>query len=202
MSELPRSGWTGLPPWIRGLTILGIAAAGLSVPGYFLFRDDYIARNERAASAALKILALAQADFRGNDRDGNRIQDFWTGDVAGLLATPGGPLFDPAIVAADALPLLPRVPVPYHGYYFQVMRTDASGFPYQVDTGGVGSNGRKLWNYSRFAMTAYPEKVGVTGRHTFIVNEGNTIYKEDNGGRPRLAWPPEEEGEPAFGDPD
>ena len=29
-------------------------------------------------------MASAEADFRANDRDGNRIQDFWTGDVAQL----------------------------------------------------------------------------------------------------------------------
>ncbi len=32
----------------------------------------------------MKTLSAAAEDFRGNDRDGNRIQDFWTADVSGL----------------------------------------------------------------------------------------------------------------------
>ena len=42
------------------------------------------AANERNASTSLKTVVTANHDFRANDRDGNRIVDFWTGDVAGL----------------------------------------------------------------------------------------------------------------------
>jgi uncharacterized membrane protein YkoI len=40
--------------------------------------------NERAAVVSLKVITVAEADFRSNDRDGNRVSDFWTADVFGL----------------------------------------------------------------------------------------------------------------------
>jgi len=42
------------------------------------------AQNERGAVAMMKMLATAQADFRGNDRDNDRVQNFWVYDVSGL----------------------------------------------------------------------------------------------------------------------
>src|SRR5262245_13087601 len=33
---------------------------------------------------SLRELSMAEADFRGCDRDGNHVYDFWTFDVAGL----------------------------------------------------------------------------------------------------------------------
>jgi uncharacterized membrane protein YkoI len=40
--------------------------------------------NERSAVSGLKQITTAEADFRSNDRDGNRVMDFWTADVFGL----------------------------------------------------------------------------------------------------------------------
>ena len=37
-----------------------------------------------AEAKSLKTLATAEADFRSNDRDGNKISDYWTASVAGL----------------------------------------------------------------------------------------------------------------------
>ncbi len=45
--------------------------------------------NERSAVASLKTITTAQADFRSNDRDGNRVMDFWTADVFGLYGMIG-----------------------------------------------------------------------------------------------------------------
>ncbi len=53
----------------------------LVVPAARIGRHNNIERN---ASACLKVLATAEIDFRANDRDGNRINDFWTYDVKGL----------------------------------------------------------------------------------------------------------------------
>lgn len=157
------SGWQRLPSWLRGLAILGGAAALLAWPFHRLFVNDGLARNEQAAQAALKRISGAQADFRGNDRDRNFIQDYWTRDVSGLfyVSVDGRPiqLIDPEIAAADALPALPRLQpaVPYHGYYFRALR---------------------LEDAARFAVRAYPAEPGVTGRYTFTIDEGNTIVQE------------------------
>jgi len=40
--------------------------------------------NERAAVISLKVITVAEADFRSNDRDGNRVSDFWTADLFAL----------------------------------------------------------------------------------------------------------------------
>jgi prepilin-type N-terminal cleavage/methylation domain-containing protein len=68
------------------IAIIAIIAA-IAIPGLLQAQR---ASNERNASASLKTIATAQADFRANDRDSNRVQDFWTYDVAGLyMLAPG-----------------------------------------------------------------------------------------------------------------
>ncbi len=163
------------------------------------------ASNEAAASASLKTLASAEADFRANDRDQNRVNDFWTGDVASLftLKPPGNlppiQLIDPALAAADGAPLddkttaqlLGSGPAPRSGYWFRMMTTDRSSEkpePYGMDTGGTPNLG-KVYNLGRFGVCAYPEEYGVSGTLTFILNEGNTIFSKDIGGEPLLEWP-------------
>lgn len=197
-AERPPRGWKRIPRWIRALVVLGLLSV-LLWPAYAMRRESALAANERAASAALKELASAQADFRGNDRDGNRLQDFWTGDVAGLCTLKAGgrplALIDPGIAAADAAPLVPGIakPMPWRGYYFVAMRLDDQGLPYRQDTQGAGTKGAKDRNHAKFAFSAYPAVYGSSGRHTFNVNEGNTIFKEDLQGKPRTVWPRDEE---------
>ena len=162
------------------------------------------ASSERNASASLKTLATAQADFRANDRDNNKINDFWTGDVAGLytLVPAGGKdaikLIEVSVAGADAAPLNDGADVlkfvqlaPKAGYHFRAMTTDNSSGtpePYGVDTQGDKSRG-KVYNASRFGFCVYPAEYGVTGTRTFIINEGNTIFARDTEGEPVLEWP-------------
>ncbi len=159
--------------------------------------------NERNASTTLKTLSYAEADFRANDRDSNQVNDFWTGDVAGLYnVRPNGGTHTPeiklillAIAEADARPLKPLVasPVPYHGYYFIALdedgsMPDAKDRPYKKDTGGTPPMG-KVHNESKFGFCAYPAEYGVTGRYTFIINENNTIFRSDTTGKPVTRFP-------------
>lgn len=182
-----------------------LAAAGVAVfaVGNLLYhswyRQEVRARNERSASSTLKTLATAEADFRANDRDGNRVADFWTGDVAGLwsILDPSGKplaLIDRRIAEADATPVarIAPKPVPWNGYYFAVLRVDNSTgppVPYQVDTDG---SGRKVRNTSGFGFCAYPAEYGKTGKWTFIINENNTVFRLDTNGRPPTEWPRDE----------
>lgn len=160
------------------------------------------AGDERMASACLKTLATAQADFRSNDRDNNRVNDFWTGDVASLYAlVPAGgtepiKLIELSVAAADGAPLEEGAAIekfaerqPKAGYHFRMMLKDNSGGTpqeYQQDTDGKGAKTR---NTSRFGICAYPAEYGVTGTRTYILNEGNTIFCKDTGGEPVLEWP-------------
>lgn len=96
------------------VAIIAIIAA-IAIPGLLAAQR---ASNERNASASLKTFNTAQADFRANDRDNNRMLDFWTGDVFGLYgvypassdgtliangpsATTCAKLIEPSIASAD-----------------------------------------------------------------------------------------------------
>ncbi|HEX7898580.1 MAG TPA: DUF2950 family protein [Planctomycetota bacterium] len=155
-----------------------------------------MAENERFACRALKTLTSASADFRGNDRDNNKIQDFWTGDVASLyyLTPVGGgdsiQLIEKAV--ADADPSRPGA-MPYHGYWFAAMEKDEIGAPYGQDTKGDKTAGQTNRNHSKIGFCAYPAEYGYTGRYCFYINEGNTVFTVDAQGKPLLKWPTDEE---------
>jgi DUF2950 family protein len=72
---------------------------------------------------------------------------------------------------------------PYHGYFFRVLKEqgpDAPGgeHPYVIGKAMIGG----------FALVAWPATYGVTGVHTFIVNQGGVVYEKDRG--TRSATPP------------
>jgi hypothetical protein len=178
--------------------VAAVVLAGGVFMGWQYFERRTLEENERMAPAALKTLSAANADFRSNDRDGNGINDFWTGDVAGLysLGAPVGPgrsesirLIPPEIARADAAH--PGA-VPHHGYFFVAMQTDENGIPYRQVTGprpGI----KPERNLSKFAFCAYPAEYGRTGRFTFIIDEGNRRFKIDTAGKPVLKWPTDDE---------
>ena len=155
-----------------------------------------LAANERSASASLKTLATAEADFKANDRDGNGLKDFWVGDVSGLYRynTTNNreiKLIEKTLADADAAPLknqnlaaLKRdQPLPKTGYLFAVL-------PKYVDkekTENYHSGGFRHGN--RFGFAAYPAEYGKSGRYTFIINETNTVWKKDLGGKPPEMFP-------------
>jgi prepilin-type N-terminal cleavage/methylation domain-containing protein len=64
------------------IAIIAVIAA-VAIPGLLAAQR---AAGERNASASLKTLATAEADFRSNDRDGNLVNDYWTADVHALYA--------------------------------------------------------------------------------------------------------------------
>ncbi len=119
--------------WRIGL--LGAAVVGgLSAWIWIFLAESRRDSNERNACVSLKTLATAEADFRANDRDGNRIQDFWTGDVAELYHLGAAKLIETSIAEADAKPLRKGAPapVPCAGYYFIAMEVDEDGQGYVV----------------------------------------------------------------------
>ena len=164
-----------------------------------------IAANERNASATLKTLVTAQADFRANDRDNNRVNDFWVADVSGLyrIDVDGAiRLIEQAAATADARPAVPLgkagalsgvpkehaskfallglgKPTPKTDYWFVAIETyeDENGAAVKYNEG----NGR---NTSRFGLCAYPAEYGDRGHFTFIISEENEMWKKDTGGKP------------------
>ena len=168
--------------------------------------------NDRNASATLRTLATAEADFRANDRDANRVNDFWVADVSGLYRIDAGGsirLIEQADALADAKPCVPLdkegllpgaakehasklvamgKPAPKAGYWFAVIEK------YQAEKGAEkgaeirynDGNGRSS---AKFGLCAYPAEYGKTGKRTFILNEENSVWAKDTGGKPPDVFP-------------
>ena len=155
------------------------------------------ASNERFASACLKAIAAAQADFRANDRDGNRVNDFWVADIGGLYRVEAGvsiKLIEMNMAKADAKPCVATdkagalpdgtkltalgPPAPISGYWFVAVEkaVDEKGVAVRYDAG----QGRAS---SSFGVCAYPAEYGKGGRRTFILNEANVVWAKDLAGK-------------------
>jgi prepilin-type N-terminal cleavage/methylation domain-containing protein len=81
------------------IAIIAVIAA-IAIPGLLAAQRS---SNERNASTSLKTITTAEADFRSNDRDGNRSMDFWTADVYalyGMIGITGSSTAAPADSAA------------------------------------------------------------------------------------------------------
>jgi hypothetical protein len=67
-------------------------------------------------------------------------------------------------------------PVPYHGYYYKILKGQGAGAP-----GGAYKyviNGHMVAGY---ALVAWPAEYGVSGVMTFIVSRTGTVYQKDLG---------------------
>ncbi len=178
---------------------VGVLCAAIAIPGLL---SSQRASNERQASTMLKTFTSAEAEFRANDRDHNKVPDFWTGDVSGLyLVKPadGGPelrLIELDAADADAKPLFPLSPKsgPRQGYRYQALDQDDSvaggkGI-YRVDT---DHSGRKVHNLGAFGFTAFPSGSGFgAGKYHFMVNENGTVFRW-RFAQARTNWPSDEE---------
>jgi hypothetical protein len=94
---------------------------------------------------------------------------YWEGDHDGLV---------PKSFAAAAAAMFAegRKPVPYHGYYFHILKAqgpDAEGGTADYVVKGAMIGG--------FALVAFPAEYSVSGILTFIVNQRGTVYSKDLG---------------------
>ena len=64
----------------------------------------------------------------------------------------------------------------YHGYYFRILKSQGPDAP-----GGQHNYVTKDSMIGGFALVAWPAEYGVTGIHTFIVNQDGIIYERDLG---------------------
>jgi hypothetical protein len=180
---------TGKPYALLIIPVLLMTLAGAGALLWWLpqRRLERIWANERSAETSLKTISTAEADFRANDRDANGVNDFWTGDVAGLYRYG---LIERSVAEADACPLFPLVPkpVPKAGYFYIALDFDESVTPpepFRQDTDGKAG---KVHHMKGFAFLAYPADPS-DGKHMFIVNENNTVlHTLADSARPR-SWP-------------
>ncbi len=140
-----------------------------------LLTSGFEARN---AASSLKTISSAQADFRANDRDGNKINYFWRADIAGLYAAKGPDgqplkLIELSVASADDRPVTDLKPYaekgPRAGYWFRALRyADESK---EIDAAG------------RFAACAYPASP-TPGSFMFLITENNIVYRKPYEGTP------------------
>jgi prepilin-type N-terminal cleavage/methylation domain-containing protein len=191
---------------IELMIVIAIIAtlASIAIPGLL---TSIRASNERSASASLKTLCSAETDFKSNDRDDNRVQDYWTRDVSGLYcltsaAAPGNAdaaikLIDLSVAGADCNPAAATeaganirhisqftTQSPKAGYwyyhlygYWQPMTGFWVGTTYRTNTGGATMG--NVHHHSAFGFMAFPDQYKTSGRTIFIVNEENTILKRN-----------------------
>jgi hypothetical protein len=67
-------------------------------------------------------------------------------------------------------------PKPYHGYYFEVLKSQGSNAP-----GGPAHYMTSKDMTKGFGLIAWPAEYGVTGVHSFIVSRDGIVYEKDLG---------------------
>lgn len=63
---------------------------------------------------------------------------------------------------------------PYHGYFFRILDRQGSDAP-----GGAHDYRMKNKLVGGFGLVAWPARYGVTGIHTFIVNQNGVVFQKD-----------------------
>jgi hypothetical protein len=153
--------------------MLGVSGACYLLPEWL---KEQRWADERAGAAAFVTLASAEVDFRANDRDGNGIRDFWTGDVAGLY-TFG--LISREVAEADAAPRVPLVPhpIPYRGHYIRALVADDIQTPPLVYGQVTDQKSGPIHNLKRFGFVIYPAGGINAPKYMWIINEKNTAFR-------------------------
>ena len=142
-----------------------------------------IGRNELVAIDVCRGYVEAQMDYASKDYDKDGILEYaqklvsTSGQKDGLYwdGEPGNLVPKAFADAADAL-AVPGKKVPYHGYYFRILKAQGPDAP-----GGAHSYVVKGEMIGGFALAAYPAEYGVSGIKTFIVNQDGVVYEKDLG---------------------
>jgi hypothetical protein len=179
-----------------GTVVMAGAAAGFVVWSESSVGEKkaMLVETDMSASLLMRTLVNVQAMVKFTDADGNGVEDYWTGDVAGLYGMQDAAgnrimMIPRSMAAADAAALenygLDATGQANQGYLFRVMITDETGAVYQADGDG---DGNAVTHAERFGICAYPETYE-PGKKTLIVNQLGTVYGKDNGGVAVMTWP-------------
>jgi hypothetical protein len=146
-----------------------------------------IGKNELNTMEVCLAYVDAQREYAMKDCDGNRLRDYaqrfasTPGKKDGLYweakegegQSPMGPLM---AKAAKAGYTQPTTLMPYHGYYYKILKAQgkhATGGAYSYVVHGNMMGG--------FALVAYPAEYGNSGIMTIIVNQDGVVYQKDLG---------------------
>jgi hypothetical protein len=157
-------------------------------------RDEILSRrigeNELNTIEAMLAVVDAQREYAMFDRDGNGFNDYAQkflsdpGKKNGLYwktkegeeLSPLGEFMSGAQFDEYAGTGAKQAPVPYHGYYFRMLKKQGEhakggAFDYIVKNKMIGG----------FAVVASPAKYGNSGVMTFIINHDGEVYEKDLG---------------------
>jgi len=148
-----------------------------------------IGRNELNTIQVSHAYVDAQREYASKDRNGDGVlqyaQHFLSqkGKEDGLYweATPEeeiSPLGPLLALATEEGYIFKKgeKPVPYHGYYFKILKSQGSSAP-----GGELDYLVKGKMVAGFGLVAYPAQYGVSGIMTFMVNQQGIVYEKDLG---------------------
>jgi hypothetical protein len=143
-----------------------------------------VGRHELTAIDVCRAYVEAQMEYAARDRDGDGVLKYaqtissspgkhdglyWAGEPDNLVPKAFAD-------AAAAMFAEGKHPVPYHGYYFHILK--AQGPDAQ---GGALNYVVKGKMFGGFALVAYPADYGVSGVKTFLVNHHGIVYEKDLG---------------------
>ena len=144
-----------------------------------------VGRNELTAIDVCRGYVEAQMEYASRDRDAHGILKY----AQQILSSPGkkdGLYYEGesenlvpksfADAAAVLLQAQGKKPVPYHGYFFHILKSQGPDAP-----GGTMDYVVKGAMIGGFAMVAWPAEYGVSGVQALIVNHRGIVYEKDLG---------------------
>jgi hypothetical protein len=144
-----------------------------------------IGRNELSAIDVCRGYVEAQMAYASRDRDGDGNLEYaqkivsmpgkkdglyWEGESENLVPKSF------ADAAAAVVQGGGKMPAPYHGYYFHVLKAQGPDAP-----GGAMNYVVKGEMIGGFALVAWPAEYGVSGIKTLLVSHQGTVYEKDLG---------------------
>ena len=144
-------------------------------------RARRIGSNELDAIEICHGYVEAQMKYASEDRDKDGMLKY----APRLMSTPGHhdglywqgesePLISEGLARAAWDGVRKGQAKPYHGYYFRVLEGQGPDAP-----GGAHNYFVKDKLIGGFGLVAWPAEYGVTGIHTFIVNQNGVVYQKD-----------------------
>ncbi len=132
-----------------------------------------IGANELDAIEVSRGYVEAQMKYASEDRDKDGMLEY----APRLMSTSGH--HDGLYWEGESEPLVPEGfahadSKPYHGYYFRILKGQGPDAP-----GGAHTYTVKDKLIGGFGLVAWPAQYGVTGVHTFIVNQNGIVYQKD-----------------------
>jgi hypothetical protein len=148
-----------------------------------------IGRNELAAIQVALAYVDAQNDYAAMNPTGGKVDSY----AQRFFSTPGkkdglywpsaaneprSPLGEAAVLATAEGYRFGEGQIPYHGYYYRILKAQGPNAP-----GGAVNyvvNGNMIGG---FALVAYPAEYGNSGVMTFLVNNAGVVFQKDLGPR-------------------